>query len=93
MTTEYQAVAIFGASFPSYEEAEKFLADNGVEANDEISGAELGIECLNAFTGGNCFVGFELELGKKFDWYQARWNALFPNSDIVPTGHLEVKVY
>jgi hypothetical protein len=93
MSTEYQAVAIFGLAFRKVEEARAFLEEHNVEANDSIDGPELGFECLNAWSGSDPVIGFEMKLGETFGKYQAMWDALFPNCTLQPHGMLEVKVY
>lgn len=98
MSTEYQAIAIYGISFHKHAEAEAWLKAQGVEIDDlyefdEMYLDRLSCEALNAYSGNNVAIGFPFELGKPLHFYQELWNEQFGDVSPAPTAFLDIKVY
>lgn len=94
MSINHSVINYFGLYFDNSEAALEFLKDNKVtDYQEEIEGSELGMTCLNFFTGEGCALGYEMKLGDTVEKYALLWQTTFPNSTLTPEINSKVRTW
>ncbi len=89
-------VAMYGSEFVTREEAEAFLARNGIhidDVSDNWRDDGLITFCIDAYSGTRWVIGFKVILGETFEKHQAAWKQHFPDTNIIPGPIHEVMYY